>query len=278
MLDVSDYELRKDDALPPSEPHARLRWILIVLVLLAVTGAAVWYFFPARRETPTQSTAAGQKAEPPAATRPLGGAAAPIELPPLDQTDALVRRLVGALSSNATVAAWLATDGLIRSFTIAVDNIARGVNPAPRFRTLRPTGRFAVLDRDEAQAIDPRSYERYTPLAIAVDSLDPNGVADLYSTLKPRIQESYAELGQAESFDGALERAIVSMLQTPPLDGPIQVVPKGAVMYAFENPRFERLTPAQKQLARMGPRNTRVIQVRLREIARALGIPATRLP
>jgi DUF3014 family protein len=278
MLDVSDYELQRDDALPPSEPHARLRWILIVLVLLAVTGAAVWYFFPARRETPTQSATAGDKAAPPPAVRPLGGAAASIELPPLAETDALVRQLVGALSSNATIAAWLATDGLIRSFTIAVDNIARGVSPAPRFRALRPAGRFAVIDRDEALAVDPRSYERYTPLAVAVDSLDPDGVARLYTTLKPRIQEAYEELGQTESFDGALERAIVSMLQTPPLDGPVQVVQKGAVMYAFENPRLERLTPAQKQLARMGPRNTRMIQARLRQIAAALGIPATRLP
>jgi hypothetical protein len=55
-------------------------------------------------------------------------------------------------------------------------------------------------------------------------------------------------------------------------------VPTGATRYAFENPRIERLTAAQKQLARMGPRNVRTIQGKLREIALALGIPAERLP
>ena len=38
------------------------------------------------------------------------------------------------------------------------------------------------------------------------------------------------------------------------------------------------LTGVQKQLLRMGPRNVRIIQSSLREIALALGIPAERLP
>ena len=60
---------------------------------------------------------------------------------------------------------------------------------------------------------------RVQPLAGAVDSLDPEGTARLYSTLKPRIEDAYAELGRDRSFDVALERAFVAMLQTPALDG-----------------------------------------------------------
>ena len=61
------------------------------------------------------------------AAGPLGGDRPAIDLPPLDETDPLVRRLVRELSSHPRVVAWLATDDLIRSFTIAVQNVADGV-------------------------------------------------------------------------------------------------------------------------------------------------------
>jgi hypothetical protein len=53
---------------------------------------------------------------------------------------------------------------------------------------------------------------------------------------------------------------------------------KGGTSYEFEDDRLESLTPAQKQLLRMGPRNVRLVQGKLLEIAHALGIPSSRLP
>ena len=46
-----------------------------------------------------------------------------------------------------------------------------------------------------------------------------------------------------------------------------------SVNYAYSDPRLESLTPAQKQLLRMGPANVRKIQARLRGIANALAQP-----
>lgn len=278
LEDISaDYELQKDDPPPAFEKRSLLPWIVAALIIGVAAGGMWFYFFSGRQSqllnTPTQAEATA-----PAPARPLGGQGDPIALPPLDETDALVRQLVGALSSHPTVAAWLATDDLLRSFTVAVDNISTGATPARRFGPLRPAGRFRAIDNDEEMTIDPRSYERYAPLAAAVDSLDANGTARLYSTLKPRIEEAYMELGRQRSFDITLEEALVAMLQTPALDGQVRLVPTGATRYAFENPRIERLTAAQKQLARMGPGNVRTIQAKLRQIALALGMPRERLP
>jgi hypothetical protein len=273
--EVSDYELQKDRRPLALEARSPLPWIL-ASVLIAAAGAT-WFYFFSGRDSQQQSSATEAATAPAPATRPLGAPADSIPLPPLDETDALVRQLVAALSSNPTVAAWLATDDLLRSFTVAVDNIADGATPARRLNALRPAGAFRVIDGDDDLSIDPRSYERYAPLSGAVDSLDPEGTARLYSTLKPRIEDAYAELGRDRSFDVALERAFVAMLQTPALNGEVRLVPTGGVLYAFENPRVEGLTAAQKQLARMGPRNVRVIQGKLRQIALALGIPAERL-
>jgi hypothetical protein len=278
LEDVSaDYEIQKDDPPPTFERRSLLPWIVAALII-GVAAGGVWFYFFGGRQSQAQNAPAQAEATAPTPARPLGGQGDPIALPPLAETDALVRQLVSALSSHPTVAAWLTTDDLLRSFTVAVDNISTGATPAPRLGALRPAGRFRTIDNDDDMVIDPRSYERYAPLAAAVDSLDANGTARLYSTLKPRIEEAYAELGRQRSFDVTLEEAFVAMLQTPALDGNVRLVPTGATLYAFENPRIEKLTPAQKQLARMGPRNVRAIQGTLREIALALGIPAQRLP
>ena len=49
-------------------------------------------------------------------------------------------------------------------------------------------------------------------------------------------------------------------------------------MWAYDDERLESLTPAQKQLLRMGPRNVRIIKGKLHDIALALGVPPNQLP
>ena len=174
--------------------------------------------------------------------------------------------------------AWLATDGLIRNFVVVVENISVGASPARHVPALRPAGAFRVRDAGEELIVDPRSYERYTGIADAVASIDAAGAATLYSRLKPRIEEAYAELGHQESFDRALERALVALLQTPVVEGDVRLEISGASQYRFAEARLERLTAAQKHLLRMGPSHVRTIQGQLRDIALALGIPAARFP
>ena len=81
------------------------------------------------------------------------------------------------------------------------------------------------------------------------------------------MDEAYRALGRSEnSVDQALGVALDVLLATPSVDGPIRIVPGKGATYAFADPRFETLTPAQKHLIRMGPENQRIIQTRLREI------------
>jgi hypothetical protein len=213
------------------------------------------------------------------AVQPLGRDAERIAVPPLDESDVLVRELVRKITSHPRVLAWLATNGLIRNFAVVVENVAGGVTPAKQLRVLRPVSAFAVVERNGQRFVDPRSYQRYDAIADAVASIDPPGASRLYATLKPRIGEAYAQLGQpASSFDGALERAIVALLQTPVVNGPVRVESKGGTGYRYADPHLEGLTAAQRQLLRTGPGNVRKIQSALRQLAIALGVPPGRLP
>jgi hypothetical protein len=282
MPDARDYELFKTAEEPPSPDDGRRSrgvWIAAALLIVAI-GAAAYVVFGGRGTSPvaTDAPTAGTAHPPSRSSQPLGGEADAIDLPPLPETDALVRELVKTISSHPSVAAWLATDNLIRNFTVVVANIAEGRTPARHLTVLRPPAGFRVIERGEELHIDPRSYERYNSLAVAAASIDPAGSAKLYATLKPRIEEAYRELGVPDTpFDRTLERAIVTLLNTPVLDDPPRVEPRG-IGYGFAAPGLERLTEAQKQLLRTGPRNMRAIQSSLRNIALALGIPAERLP
>ena len=65
-------------------------------------------------------------------------------------------------------------------------------------------------------------------------------------------------------------------MKVPIPRGDVELTPAG-VGYAFADERLEQLTPAQKQLLRMGPENVKKVQDKLREIAGHLGIEATTL-
>ena len=272
MDELSDYELEKteDESAPVASGGARARIAWIIAALVVAAGVPAYFWYP--RAQPEQPASA---AAPTIAYRPVAApvnAPPTIDVPPLDQSDALVRRLAGALTSHPLVLAWLATPNLIRTFTVAVENISNGATPARHLRVLRPTGPFRIVEDGEVVRIDPRSYERYNALADAVASIDTEGARSLYLTLKPRIEEAYKELGRSE-FDAALEEAITMLVSTPVTGATVPLVHKGA-LNAFADPRLEGLTGAQKQLLRMGPRNVRLIQGKLRDIAAALGIGA----
>jgi Protein of unknown function (DUF3014) len=279
MRDVQDYELFRPEQPPPQDRPRRLGlWIAAGVGVVAIAIAAYIAFGSRSRGSSAPASTASDRAG--AVQRPLGGEPAPIVLPPLDETDALVRELVRQLSSHPQVAAWLATDGLIRNFTVVVANTAEGQAPTRHLRVLRPTSNFEVVERNSDRFIDPRSYDRYNELAAAAASIDPAGAARLYATLKPRIEEAYRDLGSLDTpFDRTLERAIVLLLETPVRDGPVRVHPEArGIGYGFDDQKLEALTAAQKQLLRTGPRNARAIQSSLRQMALALGIPPERLP
>jgi hypothetical protein len=281
MDDLPDYELHRTSGESPAPAPVSERpvglWAAIALLLVAAGAAAYFAFGWRSRSTPAPraSTAKTRLTEPQPA---LGARDEAIAVPPLDASDTLVRTLVQALSESPAVMAWLPTNGLIRNFTLVVANVADGVTPAKHLKVLRPSSTFRIVERNGATYVDQRSYDRYAPIAAAIASVDPAGAAKLYGTLKPRIEEAYRDLGFSnQSFDRALERAIAALLETPIVDDPPRLRPKG-IGYAYADDRLEDLTAAQKQLLRMGPGNVRVIKAKLRDIALALGIPPTHLP
>lgn len=273
MADFDDLRLERPPA-PEAPPPPR--WLpVIAAVVLLIALAAVWYYL--RRSPTHQETGSSQTAQVPDATA-QPEAVSTVELPPLDESDAYVRDLVRTLSQHPTVLALLTTDGLIRTFTASVMNIAEGDTPSRHLYTIKPDTRFKARREGARTVIDPQSYSRYDTHAAAVDGIDPAGAARVYTTLKPRIDEAYKEVaGTGAGFDRALTRAIVELLETPVVEGEIALEAR-VEGYGYADPALESLSRAQKQLLRMGPHNMRIVQQKLRAIARELGISESSLP
>jgi hypothetical protein len=276
---AADYELvKREEPAPPPPSRRNVGLWAAVAVLLAAAAVAAYIMLRGGRTTPARDAPIGGVAPVSPPVRPLGGVPEAIDVPPLAETDPLVRSLVAGLSSHPRVADWLATNGLIRNFAVVVINIAEGATPAVHLRVFRPPAPFTVVEDADGLYIDPRSYSRYDGVAAAVASIDAAAASRIYGTLKPRIEEAHRELGAPDrTFDRSLDKAIVTLLRTPLLDESVRVEPRG-IGYGFADPRLEGLTAAQKQLLRMGPANGRVVQNSVRAIALELGIPAERLP
>ena len=275
MFDLNELELERSEeapaALPPPRSTNYAVWAAVALIAAIGVATGVWYFRSPTKPSSAPAVAVETAPAPvPAPPEVPLVQAADIELPPLPETDPIVRELVARLSSHPTIAAWLTTKGLVANFTVATINIAEGRTPTQFLRPIAPRGRFRTTSAGEELFVDPRSYDRYSPHADAIAALDSVGTASLYLTLKPRITDAYRELGYPEGdFDRVLERALGVLLQTPTLDEKVALYPKG-VTYAYADPKLQALSPAQKQFLRLGPRNGQAIRGKLEELARLL--------
>ena len=120
MLDPSEYILEKTPAPDAGvrQPRSPVPWLMAATAIL-VMGAVVWFFVSGRQAQPPvaellPSTGAVALPTPPTlALFALCGTTDAIALPSLDDSDAIVGTLVGALSAHPRVTAWLATDNFI---------------------------------------------------------------------------------------------------------------------------------------------------------------------
>ena len=264
------------------------RWILGLGVVLVGAGLAAYFLrqpgapppeaIPPVAEEATPSSVPPEAAPaPPETLPPTAPDTVPEEapepaLPPLAESDGLARELAGTLSQHPALAGWLATDGLIRRFVAAVDDVADGESPRPQLGFLAPREKFRVIRRGGRVFLDPRSYARYDQVADVFASLDPQGCADGYRRLQPLLEEAHRELGSTDrTFDAALRAAIARLLATPVVEGEVELKER-VISYDFAAPALEERSAAEKQLLRMGPRNVRRIQEQLRAIAAPLGM------
>jgi hypothetical protein len=283
--DLEDFHIKPTsseepvETVPPdvSEPRRgfRLPATLAVIAVVAIGLLAVVYLVFRHPATPMATPRAA--ASPVAAPSPVATAPA-VQVPPLDESDAFVRQTAGGLSGHPEFARWLGRTALVRTLTAVVVNIGDGETPRPHLDFLAPMQRFRGARRPgQATVPDPAGFKGYDAFADAVVSVDATGAANAYRTLETLFDAAYVDLGHPEGgFRRALDKAIGALLAVPVLPADVELLPH-AIGFRYADPKLEALTPAQKQFLRIGPRNVRLVQGKLRDLAAAL-TPAEATP
>lgn len=292
MADLDEFEIERttgeeDEPISsPGGPRGDFPFGLAVAAAVAVAlflglGYVVLRKPQMPKPSPTPIAAATEEAPSPTPSPTPTPPGTPLSLPSLEQSDAFVRHLAGALSKHPQLALWLAQQGLIERFTAVIENITSGANPRTHLGFLAPRQRFAVRTQKGRVVADPKSYAGYDAFADGVAALDAAGCARVYRTLEPLFDKAYQGLGHPEGrFRVPLAAAMARLTEVPVLteDVPLRPVAQPILLYQYENPKLEALSPGQKMLLRTGPRNVEKIQAKLREIDAALGLKATTSP
>jgi hypothetical protein len=282
--DLDDFDIEptrrqaEDDTVRPYRPEPEpgkgglgFPALLALLAVLAVGLLGVLFVVFRNPVKPTPSPAALAATPAPS---PEASATPAVALPPLDDSDAFVRQVAAALSAHPELARWLARTALVRTLTVVVVNVAEGETPRPHLGFLAPKQRFRAARRPPRRIVpDPAGFAGYDVFGAAVASVDAGAAAGAYRTLAPLFEAAYVELGHPEGgFGSALDRAIRALLAVPDLPADVELV-RHAIGFRYADPGLEALTAAQKQFLRIGPRNVRLVQGKLRELQAALAPP-----
>ena len=185
-------------------------------------------------------------------------------------SDAVVREVVAALSSQPEVVTWLANEDLIRRFVASVHLIADGKSPRSQLDFLTPKARFSATERGESWVIDSKSYRRYDLVAQSFSGLDTEGMVRVFTELEPLIDEAHREIAPpGTTFRTKLRKAFAFLLTVPVIEGDVALEPK-VISFAYKEGRLEELSEVEKQLLRMGPENVALIQGKIGDLAAAL--------
>jgi hypothetical protein len=240
---------------------SRAPWLLALALAMAAALYAGWRLRPAP-PPPEPASPATTSGPGDAGAAPAAPPAPPAEEPPITVEAVSPSGLVrGALGGPDVAARWAAV----------TENLAQGESPRQPLAFLAPAGAFTVAKRGDATFIAPASYARYDGFAEAVASVDAAALARLYRSLHPALAAAYRALGYPEdALDGASARALRRLVEAPVAAGDVEVVDEGGT-FTFADPKYEDLPEVEKHLLRMGPRNTRLLQAKARELQAALG-------
>ncbi len=193
----------------------------------------------------------------------------PEEVPELNTSDDLLQDQLRLFPSLESVVDWSQASDLARRFVALVYNMAEGSLPHKYLPLVALEERFSVIKKG-GLIIDPKSYQRYDIYAEAFSALDSDHVAAVYRYFWPVFQKAFQELGEPKkSLHLETLKAIEHVASSPVIEGDVRLV-QPAVYYQFADPELEKLTALQKQMIRMGPKNSALVITKLEEIKAAI--------
>lgn len=231
----------------------RSLWMIVAAVALVLVAGSAFYLHRSKSDVAAPAAPPQAAAPPPSTDAPL---------PPREKTDADAKKDLLALSSRPEWAQWLNVGDLLDRWVVIVDNVAEDVSPRRQLEFIK----IAPLHGERME------YARYDGVADVIGSIDARKFAQVVREFHPLLETAYHKLGYPDrKFDAVLTKGLQRIIDAPVLAQMPKLEPKGAVL-RFTDDKLESLGAVEKHLLRMGPRNTKILQAKAREIAAALDL------
>lgn len=190
-------------------------------------------------------------------------------LPALQDSDDLFRQQITALSGDLTEL--LQADDLIEKYLYIVNDFSEGQRLYKHMKFLVLPEPFVPGKDEQGLYMSARNYHRYDRLAQAFAAIDNEAAIRAYRRLRPLLQQVYIGFSYPEHYqlEDLFKKAAAEVIAAPIIEDRIALV-RPTVRYKFADQTLENLSPVQKQMLRMGPENTRIIQKKLRELVQEM--------
>lgn len=185
-------------------------------------------------------------------------------LPTLDNSDSDAIKQLNTLTSENKFSHWFHPEYLIRRGVTFIDGLSRGLLLNKMLKVPTPKGKFLAVKEGNKYWLNPQNYQRYNYFTHVIKSINDKKLIQAFHLFRPLLEEAYGELGYPpQELDSALISALDQILVAPTSKEPIELT-RESVQYKYADPGLEALPPIQKQLLRMGPENTQIIQNKAR--------------
>ncbi|MEQ1740455.1 MAG: DUF3014 domain-containing protein [Methyloglobulus sp.] len=185
--------------------------------------------------------------------------------PDLLSSDGYVRQEIVNISPG--LSEWFSADQLLRRYVVIANDFAQGSRISKHMSILRFNEPFVVEQQGEnGLYISPKSFTRYNKLAQTVQAINTKAAVAVYQKFRPLMLQVFAEFSYPKDFtlETIIKKAAGEIIAAPVIEGQISLI-RPSVLYKFADPKLEALNDVQKQMIRMGPENTKIIQNKCRE-------------
>ena len=196
------------------------------------------------------------------------------ELPPAPVTeetaDTYARESIESVNGGKALAQFVAGDYIVERAVAIVDALRRGEVPYKLLPVGRPSKPFPISDDGLRVTMDPSGFSRYDGFAQWVNGIDVLAIVELLNDYEQIATEALSRMGVGD-FDirSAVLAATTEILATPIAPQSPELMKREA-NWVYMDPELEALSSLQKQVLRMGPDNSGIVQAKARELRGAL--------
>ncbi len=178
---------------------------------------------------------------------------------------------VGSVSE--TLVAWFKTKGAVKKFIVLVNDFSQKQMPFKHRTFIKSPGKIKVLKDAKGLYLAKESYKRFDFLANAITAIDLQKSVDLYTVFKPLFEKVYQQFSYPAQYklDDIFLKAAANVIEAPVITNRIYLL-KHTISYKFAKKEYEALSDVEKLMIRMGPKNTKKIQAKLRKLVESIAV------